>query len=110
MRGSAKVLARRVQSYDPEALDNLCLPCVGWGRLSASGTLDSSRPERVVLSNECCTHHIFIRDEADWMTSKWGGEPTAKIRRLPTVGPSCETGAEYLSTRGASFSPILSAE
>src|SRR5436309_2483440 len=68
-----QILARRIQTYDREALDDLCLTgAVGWGRLSPHpATLDTSATgTRRIVPTSVAPITFFVRDEADWMTSK----------------------------------------
>ena len=70
-----QILARRMQNYDREALDDLCLTgAVGWGRLSPHpATLDNSATgTRRIVPTSVAPITFFVRDEADWMTSKRG--------------------------------------
>jgi ATP-dependent Lhr-like helicase len=101
-----QILARRVQNYDPEALDNLCLTgAVGWGRLSPHpATLDTSATgTRRIVPTSVAPITFFVRDEAEWMTSK-RGEPSAEDSTFTNgLGPSAKLVLEYLRTRGASF-------
>ena len=57
-----QVLARRMNDYDPAALDQLCLTgAVGWGRLSPHpATLeDSGEGRQARSSHQRCAHHVF---------------------------------------------------
>jgi ATP-dependent Lhr-like helicase len=101
-----QILSRRVQSYDPEALDNLCLTgAVGWGRLSPHpATLDSTATGmRRIVPTSVAPITFFIRDESDWMTSKRGEPSTDDPAFTNGLGPSAKIVFEYLRNRGASF-------
>ena len=57
-----QILARRVNEYDPAALDQLCLTgAVGWGRLSPHpATLeDCRRRPTPCRSHQRCAHHLL---------------------------------------------------
>jgi len=104
-----QILARRVATYDPRALDRLCLTgAVGWGRLSPHpATLESTgdaatreKPgSRRVVPSSVAPITFFVREEADWM--------------LPHRIAPGDTGRglshaalqvfEFLRARGASF-------
>lgn len=100
-----QVLARRINGYEPEVLDQLCLKgIVGWGRLSPhSATLETASTEkrrRRVTPTSAAPIAFFIREDCDWMSSKHP-EPLFEGNK----GLSHEAGAvrEFLKQRGACF-------
>jgi len=100
-----QILARRVQNYDPEALDKLCLMgAVGWGRLSPHpATLDTAATgARRIVPTSVAPITFFVREEADWMASKRGDahDDTSFISGL---SGGAKQVLEFLRTRGASF-------
>lgn len=100
-----QVLSRRIQNYDREALDDLCLTgAVGWGRLSPHpATLDTSATgTRRIVPTSVAPITFFIRDEADWMTSK-RGEPAADGSTTNGLGNGAKAVLAFLQSRGASF-------
>jgi ATP-dependent Lhr-like helicase len=109
------ILARRIASYDPQALDQLCLTgAVGWGRLSPHpatfeviGGSVSNGPEgerlttsrhRVVPSSVAPVT-FFVREDSDWMTPRHASLPEESFA-LSYVGRSV---LEFIRQRGASF-------
>jgi ATP-dependent Lhr-like helicase len=98
-----QILARRVVDYDPKWLDQLCLTgAVGWGRLSPHpATLeDSAEGKRRVIPTSVAPITFFIREEADWMTSKHPGADQPEARGL---SHGAKQVLEFLRQRGASF-------
>jgi ATP-dependent Lhr-like helicase len=95
------ILARRVASYDPKALDHLCLTgAIGWGRLSPHpATIEPVRGEgRRVVPTSVAPITFFVREDSDWMTPQRDpGDPQRGLSRgaLDVLG--------YLRERGASF-------
>lgn len=107
-----QVLARRVNDYDPAALDQLCLTgAVGWGRLSphpatlevsstATGTARSSESRRRVVPTSVAPITFFVREESDWMQPHVSAEGQDYERVL---SPAAQSVLEFLRRRGASF-------
>ncbi|MBI4906432.1 MAG: DEAD/DEAH box helicase [Acidobacteria bacterium] len=60
-----EILARRVQDYDSEHLDSLCLAGeVMWGRLSPHPALDGGRQVR---ATRIAPLSLFLREDAGWL-------------------------------------------
>src|SRR6266478_5402883 len=101
-----QILARRVASYDPKDLDQLCLTgAVGWGRLSphpATLELPADGKRRVVPSS-VAPITFFARDESEWMI------PRREAGDAEASGLSPDAGAvlQFLRQRGASFFPDI---
>ena len=97
-----QIIARRVQNYDPEMLDHLCLTgAVGWGRLSPHpATLESQNGTRRIIPTSVAPITFFVRDDAEWMTSKRGDSIDESANGL---GPGAKQVLTFLRTRGASF-------
>jgi ATP-dependent Lhr-like helicase len=96
-----QILARRIASYDPQVLDQLCMTgVVGWGRLSPHpATLDDSAAGgRRVVPTSVAPITFFLREEADWMQPLH--TPDGGLRGL---SPGAREVAQFLKTRGASF-------
>lgn len=97
------ILARRVNEYDPAALDQLCLTgAVGWGRLSPHpATLeDSGEGRRRVVPTSVAPITFFVREEADWMQPRLSDDEQSYERVL---SPGAHAVLEFLRRRGASF-------
>ncbi|HWW13061.1 MAG TPA: DEAD/DEAH box helicase [Candidatus Dormibacteraeota bacterium] len=110
-----QVLARRIVDYDPKWLDQLCLTgAVGWGRLSPHpATLDYStakrgteaqpgaaQRQRRVIPTSVAPITFFIREDADWMTSR---HPGAEVSENNGLSHGAQVVLEFLRQRGASF-------
>jgi len=98
-----QVLARRVNDYDPAALDQLCLTgAVGWGRLSPHpATLeDSGEGRRRVVPTSVAPITFFVREEADWMQPRLSDDEQSYERVL---SGGAHAVLEFLRRRGASF-------
>jgi len=110
-----QVLARRIVDYDPKWLDQLCLTgAVGWGRLSPHpATLDYStanrgaetqpgvaQRQRRVIPTSVAPVTFFIREDADWMTSR---HPGAEVSENNGLSHGAQGVLEFLRQRGASF-------
>jgi len=97
-----QILARRVASYDPKDLDQLCLTgAVGWGRLSphpATLELPTDGKRRVVPSS-VAPITFFARDESEWMIPR----REAGDAEAPGLSPDAGTVLQFLRQRGASF-------
>lgn len=99
-----QILARRVQHYDPEELDNLCLTgAVGWGRLSPHpATLESpGEGTRRIIPTSVAPITFFVREEAEWMASKRGSHNDDSFVQGLSTG--AKQVLDYLRSRGASF-------
>ncbi|HXZ79218.1 MAG TPA: DEAD/DEAH box helicase, partial [Terriglobales bacterium] len=100
-----QVLARRVQEYDPKALDQLCLTgAVGWGRLSphpatveGAESADGTRTRRVIPTS-VAPITFFLREEAEWMPHR---PQQAEDHRELSHG--ARQVLDFLRQRGASF-------
>ncbi len=97
-----QIIARRLQNYDPEMLDHLCLTgAVGWGRLSPHpATLESQNGTRRIIPTSVAPITFFVRDDAEWMTSKRGESPDESANGL---SPGAKKVLTFLRSRGASF-------
>ncbi len=98
-----QVLARRVNDYDPAALDQLCLTgAVGWGRLSPHpATLeDSGEGRRRVVPTSVAPITFFVREESDWMQPRLSDTEQSYERVL---SGGAHAVLEFLRRRGASF-------
>jgi len=98
-----QVLARRIASYDPKWLDQLCLTgAVGWGRLSPHpATLeDSGGGRRRVIPTSVAPVTFFLREEADWMVPQNPADGQPEARGL---SPGAHQVLDFLRQRGASF-------
>ena len=99
------LLARRIASYDPGILDNLCLTgVVGWGRLSPHpAMLEEQVPSgRRVIPTSVAPITFFVRSEAGWMAPRNGGDP-ANGGGLPGLSATAREVASFLKRGGASF-------
>jgi len=98
-----QVLARRMNDYDPAALDQLCLTgAVGWGRLSPHpATLEEpSEGRRRVVPTSVAPITFFVRDDADWMRPRLSDDEQNFERVL---SEPARLVLEFLRRRGASF-------
>ena len=98
-----QILARRVNDYDPAALDQLCLTgAVGWGRLSPHpATLeDSGEGRRRVVPTSVAPITFFVREESDWMQPRLSDDEQSYERVL---SGGAHAVLEFLRRRGASF-------
>jgi len=104
------LLGRRLTGYDPAALDRLCLTgVVGWGRLSPHpatltvvGASDGSHAKRRVIPTSVAPVTFFVREDADWMTTKQsvqGAELATGLSR------QARAVLHHLQKAGASFFP-----
>src|SRR5438067_408065 len=97
-----QVLARRIADYDPKHLDQLCLTgAVGWGRLSPhpAPLEDSAEGRRRVVPTSVAPITFFLREEADWMTSR----RSAELEDGRGLSPVAREVLSFLKSRGASF-------
>ncbi len=108
-----QILAKRVNDYDPDTLDRLCLMgVVGWGRLSPhpATVADTDKAneglinkKRVIpTSNAPIT--FFIREESDWMSRH---NRFAEATALEKISHGGKKIYAYLQQRGASFFPEI---
>ncbi len=98
-----QVLARRINDYDPAALDQLCLTgAIGWGRLSPHpATLEEAgEGRRRVVPTSVAPITFFVREESDWMQPRLG-EDDQSYEGILSI--SARSVLEYLRRRGASF-------
>ena len=98
-----QILARRVNDYDPAALDQLCLTgAVGWGRLSPHpATLeDSGEGRRRVVPTSVAPITFFVREESDWMQPRLSDDEQSYERVLSS---GAHAVLDFLRRRGASF-------
>ena len=102
-----QVLAKRVGSYDPKHLDQLCLMgSVGWGRLSPHpATLeDTVAGKRRVIPTSVAPITFFVRAEAEWMLPH---ESMAEPGTARNLSDSAQDVLRFLKERGASFFPDI---
>jgi len=99
-----QVLARRISSYDPKVLDQLCLTgAVGWGRLSPHpATLEESGGKRRVIPTSVAPITFFVREDPDWMQPRHESED-----ELKGLSEGARQVHAYLRQRGASFFPDI---
>jgi ATP-dependent Lhr-like helicase len=98
-----QILARRVENYDPQWLDQLCLTgAVGWGRLSPHpATLDDTAAgKRRVIPTSVAPITFFVREEADWMTPH---RPDTELPEARGLSEGAQQVLHFLRQRGASF-------
>ncbi|MFY9558667.1 MAG: DEAD/DEAH box helicase [Terriglobales bacterium] len=107
------VLGRRITSYDPAHLDQLCLAgAVGWGRLSPHpATIDTGgnngelgRAKRRVIPTRVAPIAFFVREDADWMQPR---HPGADDSAASVLSPVARALLELLQQRGALFFPDM---
>ena len=97
------ILSSRMNHYDPEELDRLCLTgAVGWGRLSPHpATLeDSGEGRRRVVPTSVAPITFFVREDSDWMRPRLT-EEEQNYERVLSEG--ARTVLDFLRRRGASF-------
>jgi ATP-dependent helicase Lhr and Lhr-like helicase len=98
-----QVLARRVNDYDPAALDQLCLTgAIGWGRLSPHpATLeDSSAGRRRVVPTSVAPITFFVREDSDWMQPRLAAE---ELNYERVLSEGARAVLQFLRRHGASF-------
>jgi ATP-dependent Lhr-like helicase len=103
-RAWERVLAARVERYDPAALDMLCLTgAVGWARLSTG-------PTQVVGATPIA---LYLREHADAWTALRGSSAGTRVGADQRVGADLQVGPnavlEHLRSRGASFTHDIAA-
>ena len=84
-----RILASRVNAYDPAVLDQLCLTgAVGWGRLSPHpATLeDSGESRRRVVPTSVAPITLFVREDADWMQPRSAESDERQEQLLTRIG------------------------
>jgi ATP-dependent Lhr-like helicase len=99
------ILPARVARYDPADLDRLSLTgVVGWGRLSPHPATLELVPggARRVLPTSAAPITFFVREDADWMTTR----PAAE-RSSSSLSPNAQDVLAYLQRAGASFFPDI---
>jgi ATP-dependent Lhr-like helicase len=108
-----QILARRISDYDPTVLDRLCLTgAVGWGRLSPHPALlgegaeieTNGRSIKRVMPTSVAPITIFVRNDADWMTSH---HPELEAANNGIFSHAAGTIKNFLQQRGASFFPDI---
>ncbi len=98
-----QILARRINQYDPTALDQLCLTgAIGWGRLSPHpATLEEAgEGRRRVVPTSVAPITFFVREEADWMQPRLSDDEQTYEGIL---SEPARVVLHYLRRRGASF-------
>jgi ATP-dependent helicase Lhr and Lhr-like helicase len=101
------VLSRRISTYDPAVLDQLCLTgAVGWGRLSPHPAMleDSSGRARRVVPTSVAPITFFVRDDAEWMALPGVRSAHREAEReIKGLSPDARAVHDFLRARGASF-------
>lgn len=98
-----QILRQRLQEYDAEHLDHLCLTgAIAWGRLSPHpAALEATAGgTRRVVPTSVAPLTFFLRDESDWMSSARYRQPNDIERCL---SPIASEVFAFLQSRGASF-------
>ncbi len=92
------VLPARMDHYDPQLLDMLCLAGeVGWARVSVS-TFNPLDPPRLVAATPVA---LFLREHGDvWQRLREDADPNTRGRDLPD---NARRVLDLLNARGASF-------
>ena len=107
------VLGRRISSYDPAHLDQLCLGgAVGWGRLSPHpATLENGgagelprENRRRVIPTRVASIAFFVREDADWMQPR---HPRVEENARSALSPVAQELLKLLQQRGALFFPDM---
>jgi len=93
------VLPARMDTYEPQLLDMLCLAGeVGWGRLSVPAT-DPMNPARLVAATPVS---LFLREHGDaWQRLREDGD--GGTGDAPEIGDAARLVLSTLKARGASF-------
>ena len=114
------VLPARVEGYEPEMLDRLCLSGeVMWGRLSPHPAFDGAPPDaasgpaarrRRVRPTRVAPVTLFLREDREWLTPPPDGEGAEGAEAGRVLSHSAEAVREALGRRGASFLRELVAE
>ena len=107
------VLPARVEGYEPEMLDRLCLSGeVMWGRLSPHPAFDGAPPDaasgpaarrRRVRPTRVAPVTLFLREDREWLTPPPDGEGAGGGEAACVLSHPAEAVREALGRRGASF-------
>ena len=107
------VLPARVEGYEPEMLDRLCLSGeVMWGRLSPHPAFDGAPPDaasgpaarrRRVRPTRVAPVTLFLREDREWLTPPPDGEGAGGGEAGRVLSHPAEAVREALGRRGASF-------
>ena len=108
------VLPARVEGYEPEMLDRLCLSGeVAWGRLSPHPAFDgaeaaagSARPaarRRRVRPTRAAPVALFLREDLEWLTPSADDDAAAGAGPDRVLSHPAEAVLAALRRRGASF-------
>ena len=103
-----QILARRMQDYDPDILDRLCLMgAIGWGRLSPHPAIDADvltdealRNKKRIIPTSVAPITFFVREESNWMPRESLAVQDVNLLGLSSIAKSIYG---YLKKRGASF-------
>jgi ATP-dependent Lhr-like helicase len=107
----SQIFAKRMQDYDPDMLDRLCLMgVIGWGRISPHAALlqegalltnrsDSLPNKRRVIPTSITPMTFFVREESQWM-KRQHSPIDGNLKGLSAIAKAIHA---YLNTRGASF-------
>ena len=103
-----QILVRRIANYDPNVLDRLCLTgAVGWGRLSPHPATSGEHNGAIrrVVPTSVAPLTFFIREDADWMSSRHSADGASDAGAGESAGLShaAREVLEHLRQRGASF-------
>ena len=115
------VLPARIEGYEPELLDRLCLSGeVMWGRLSPHPAFDvvevdaeSARPparQRRVRPTRAAPVALFLREDLEWLMAPAGEDPGPGEGQGGVLSHPAEAVLDALRRRGASFLRELVAE
>ena len=115
------VLPARIEGYEPELLDQLCLSGeVMWGRLSPHPAFDvvevdaeSVRPpsrQRRVRPTRAAPVALFLREDLEWLMAPAGEDPGPGEGQGGVLSHPAEAVLDALRRRGASFLRELVAE
>ena len=97
----SQILPRRIASYTPELLDQLCLSGeVMWGRLSPHPAFEREEPGRV-RPTRVAPITILLREDAEWLLAA-AGPDSSRGEEESLSHPGREV-LEALKKRGASF-------
>lgn len=115
-----QILAKRVEDYEPDLLDKLCLTgVVGWGRLSLHSAMefdsdanvdttiavsalpyDSTKRKKRIMPTSVAPITFFVREDCDWITKPLFLNDEKNLAPLSHVAKNIYV---YLKQRGASF-------
>jgi ATP-dependent Lhr-like helicase len=100
-----EILSRRVKSYEPAYLDELCLSGeVMWGRLSPHPAMEDGEGRRV-RPTRIAPISFFLRESLDWLPPRVHGAAPPDESGL---SPAAQDVLAALRVRGASFFADLS--